>query len=117
LAALSIPDPPAKAGQPLEYRYRLTWGTIEEPITRLARVASLRSGAGGVSGAENDGGLRKFVVDFAGEALRNISQESDVGAKVSVTNGDIAHMAVSPVKANGHWRVVIDLKPKSDRPV
>lgn len=119
IVAFWIPAAEIKAGQALEYRYRLTWGVIDEPTSTLARVVALRTGQGGVSGTDKDkdDGLRKFVVDFGGEVLRNISADSNVKAKVTVSNADIAHMAVSRVAADGQWRLAIDLKPKSDKPI
>src|SRR5690606_16922918 len=78
IVAFWIPDSDIKAGQELEFKYRLTWGAIKESTTKLARVTALRSGAGGVSGVENDKSLRKFVVDFEGEVLRNLTQDSGV---------------------------------------
>jgi len=112
-----MPEGDVKAGQQFEYRYRLTWGTIEEPTNQLARVTSLRSGIGGTSGVENNEGLRKFVVDFEGEALRNLSADSGVEASVSVSRAEIVHSGVSRVEANGAWRLVVDLMPEGDGPV
>jgi len=117
IVAFWIPDTDIKAGQELEFKYRLTWGAIKESTTKLARVTALRSGAGGVSGVENDKSLRKFVVDFEGEVLRNLTQDSGVEATVNVSNGEIVHSTVSRVDANGAWRLVIDLKAKGKGPV
>lgn len=115
IVAFWVPEGEIKAGQELEFRYRLSWGAIEEPSTHLARVTALRTGEGGVSGVENGGdGTRKFVVDFDGKVLRNLPEDSDIKANVNVRNADIVHSTVSRVAATGAWRLVIDLKPANN---
>ncbi|TPW32519.1 glucan biosynthesis protein [Martelella alba] len=111
------PKAPAKAGGSASYDYRLTWGSIEEDQTRLARVVELRSGEGGVSGNENDDGTRKFVVDFAGGSLADLPAGTEVKAHVTATNAEIVHSTVSQVNGQGVWRLAIDLKPDGDKPV
>ncbi|WP_040678020.1 glucan biosynthesis protein [Nitratireductor pacificus] len=117
IVAFWVPEKQVKAGEALEFRYRLSWGAIEETTTHFARVMALRSGAGGVSGVENTEGLRKFVVDFDGEILRNLSADSNIEAVVNVSRGDIVHSTVSRIDSNGMWRLVIDLKPNGAGPV
>jgi len=117
IVAFWMPDGEIKAGQELEYRYRLTWGSIEEPSDQLARVTALRTGIGGTSGVENEKDLRKFVIDFEGEALGNLSAETNVEASVSITRAEIVHTTISRIEANGAWRLVIDLVPEGDAPV
>lgn len=117
IVAFWMPDIETKAGQDLEFAYRLTWGEVDEPTNTLARVAGLRTGQGGVSGTESAADVRKFVVDFDGEVLRNLSDKSDVQATVSASNGEITHSTVSSIDANGVWRLAIDFKPEDDRPV
>lgn len=117
IVAFWVPEKPARAGDELTFRYRLTWGSIEEPTQHLARVAALRTGDGGVSGTENEDGLRKFVVDFEGEVLRNLSDDSGIEAVVNVSRGEIVHSTVSRLENNGMWRLVIDLKASGEAPV
>jgi periplasmic glucans biosynthesis protein len=117
IVAYWIPEGEIKAGQELEYRYRLTWGAIEEPSDTVARAVALRTGVGGTSGVENTKDLRKFVVDFAGERIGNLPAETNVEAHVSVSRAEIVHTGVSRVGANDAWRLVVDLIPESDAPV
>ncbi|WEX10090.1 glucan biosynthesis protein [Chelativorans sp. AA-79] len=117
IVAFWMPEGDVKAGQELEYRYRLTWGSIEEATGQLARVSALRTGIGGTSGVENPEDLRKFVIDFEGEVLGNLSADSHVEASISVTRAEIVHSAVSRIEANGAWRLVVDLIPEGDAPV
>ena len=117
IVAFWIPEAEVKAGQSLEYRYRLTWGAIEEPTDKLARVTALRSGIGGTSGVENSQNLRKFVVDFEGDILSTLTPEDKIEAVISVSRAEIAHDSISYVEANATWRLVIDIIPEGDAPV
>jgi len=119
IVAFWVPDIEVAAGQSLEFAYRLTWGSIQEPTNTLARVTALRTGNGGVSGTkrEENSALRKFVIDFEGDVLRNLSEDSGVQATVNASHGKIIHSTLSRIEANGAWRVVIDYEPDDDRPV
>ncbi|KFB08937.1 glucan biosynthesis protein [Nitratireductor basaltis] len=117
IVAFWVPEGEVKAGQELEFAYRLSWGDLPEPGKKLGRVVALRTGEGGVSGVKNEEGLRKFVIDFDGEVLRNLSSDDEVLAQISVSNAEITHSGVSRVEANGVWRLVIDLLPEGDKPV
>lgn len=118
IVAYWVPEVEIKAGQQLEFKYRLTWGAIEETGKKLARVTSLRTGAGGVSGVEGNGsGLRKFVVDFAGDLLRNLSAGSGVEATVNVSNGEIVHFSVFQIEPNDVWRLALDVRSTGDGPI
>lgn len=117
IVAFWIPEGDIKAGQEHTFRYRLTWGSIDEPTDELARVSALRTGMGGVSGVDNGDDLRKFVIDFEGESIRNLSADEDVKAHVSASRAKIVHSTVSRIEANGAWRLVVDLVPEGDAPV
>ena len=120
IVAFWTPARPALAGEELAFDYRLTWGSIEEPDERIARVVGMRTGEGGVAGLEKErkaAGLRKFVVDFKGEALDRFTADAELQADVSVNGGSDVQSVVSPVEANGTWRLAIDLMPDSDDPV
>nr|WP_272213566.1 glucan biosynthesis protein [Marinicella sp. W31]MDC2879525.1 glucan biosynthesis protein [Marinicella sp. W31] len=111
------PEAPAKAGGSAEFRYRLTWGSIEEDRTRLARVVDIRSGEGGVSGTQTDDDIRKLVVDFAGGPLDDFGAGSELKERLHVTNGEIVHSTVSTIRGQGIWRLAIDVRPAGDAPV
>ncbi|WP_265517583.1 glucan biosynthesis protein [Nitratireductor luteus] len=117
IVAFWVPAGEVKAGEALEFRYRLTWGSLDEPGKQLARVTALRTGMGGVSGVENDTNMRKFVIDFEGEVLRDLPADEGVEAAVSVNRAEIIHQTVSRVEANGAWRLVLDLLPEGAEPV
>lgn len=118
IVAYWVPDAAVTAGQEMEFRYRQTWGAIEETGKTIARVVGVRTGAGGVSGVPDNGeGLRKFVVDFEGEALREASADKGVEAQVSVSNAEIVHTTVSHIGPHDVWRLALDLRPADGEPV
>ena len=115
IVAYWSPQDPAPAGASQEWRYRLRWGAIEPP-GGLAHVAGTRTGIGGVSGVENDGSTRKFVVDFAGGRLAALDAEAeaDLEARVAVSRGEISTQALSKVEGTDIWRLVVDVTPEPD---
>lgn len=118
IVAFWIPEGDMKAGQALEYRYRLHWGALPDTDDRLARVVALRGGHGGVSGVENEADLQKFAIDFDGGALANFGPDSKgLESVVKANNAEIVHSSLSRVEANGVWRLVVDLKPGGSAPV
>ena len=118
IVAFWVPDAEMKAGQELEYRYRLSWGALDSYDTNLARVQALRAGHGGVSGVEIEDGVQKFVVDFAGGPLSGLAAgEEGLESNVTVRNAEIRHSTLSRIDANGMWRLVIDIASVREAPV
>ncbi len=118
IGAFWIPAEPALAGQSREFGYRLIWGDLNPEINSdLAYVAETRSGQGGVSGVENAVSLRKFVVDFAGAALADISAETPPDVVATVSGGVAQHTALSRIDANGAWRLVFDVETDGTAPL
>ena len=113
-----IPSEPALAGQSREFGYRLLWGDLNpDTKSRLGYVAETRSGAGGVSGVENAVNLRKFVVDFEGGELADISTETPPDVVATVSGGVAQHTVLSRVDANGAWRLVFDVETDGTAPL
>lgn len=120
IVAYWIPEGDFTSGRELEFRYRLTWGAIEEADGEIARVVGVRAGEGGVSGVEKEKkeeGLRKFVVDFKGEALRNLAADSGIEANLTVSGAEITQSAVSQVENSDIWRLAMDIRPGGDNPI
>jgi glucans biosynthesis protein len=113
-----IPSEPALAGQSREFGYRLLWGDLNpDTKSRLGYVAETRSGAGGVSGVEHAVTLRKFVVDFEGGELADISTETPPDVVATVSGGVAQHTVLSRVDANGAWRLVFDVETDGTAPL
>lgn len=111
IAAFWIPNEAPKAGEAREYGYRLIWGDLlPKDDAELAHVVETRIGQGGVSGVENAVTLRKFVIDFAGGRLPDLSPDTLFEVDASVSAGEITSSAFFPIEANGLWRLVLDVE-------
>ena len=113
IVAYWTPQDPVEAGAAQEWRYRLRWGAIE-PNGGLAHVEGTRAGIGGVSGVENDGRARKFVVDFAGGRLGALDPDAELDARVIVSRGEILSETLSKIEGTDIWRLVLDVVPEPD---
>lgn len=117
IVAFWIPSEPALAGQSREYVYRLIWGNLDpDEAAPVAHVVETRSGVGGVSGVENAVSLRKFVVDFKGDALDSFTQ-TPPDALANISGGTIRNSVLSRIEANGVWRLVIDAETDGTSPL
>lgn len=113
IVAYWAPDGTFAAGSAHSFDYRLRWGLMEpEEGAELAHVLDTRTGVGGVSGVETEGGARKFVVDFKGGRLAALPPDSDVAAQLSVNHGEIVTHTLSKVEGTDIWRLVADVVPE-----
>lgn len=111
IVAFWIPETKVKAGDTLEFAYRLRWGDLpHEDRDALAYVHETRAGEGGVSGVEHTDGTRKFVVDFKGGLLGTQGEDAAVEAITSITNGEIVLQTLSPILGTDIWRLALDVK-------
>ncbi|WP_051855590.1 glucan biosynthesis protein [Thioclava atlantica] len=120
IVAFWVPEAPAKAGDALEFAYRLEWGDLPpDPTASRAYVADTRAGTGGVSGVENTKGTRKFVIDFKGGEISRLpnSAVDEIEAITHATKGKIVTQTLSKVEQDGVWRLVLDVSADGDAPV
>ena len=120
IVAFWVPEQDGKAGDALEFEYRLSWGDLPpEEDGDLAYVLASRAGSGGVSGVENTDGTRKFVVDFKGGPLTNLpAAEADhIRPVATIVNGKIVHETLTPIPEEGVWRFVMDISAESNATV
>ena len=110
IVAFWVPQAPARAGDALEFAYRLNWGDLPvDTGADTAYVRRTRTGHGGVSGVKPKAGTRKFVVDFAGGLLGGLPQDAEVVPKISVAKGTIAEQALDKIPGSDTWRLVFDV--------
>lgn len=118
IGAFWIPAEPVLAGQSREVSYRLVWGDLNpDPASTMAHVAETRAGQGGVSGVENAATLRKFVVDFVGGDLADLTNATPPDVVATVSGGVAQHTALSRIDANGAWRLVFDVETDGTAPL
>ena len=117
-----VPQDKAVAGQEWRFDYRLHWCGEEPYPPELARVVSTRTGRAGGPGTYEDQSVlaRKFVIDFAGDALSDLTADDEPEPDVTTTHGRIGNPYVQHVEDTGRWRVIFDWKgelPPDDTPV
>ncbi len=120
IVAFWTPEEPVKAGDHLEFEYRLHWGDVERPDeeeTPVARVIGLRGGMGGVSGTVGVTDVRKFVLDFEGGPLAELSPEQTVESVVNISRGELVNSALHKIGNTNRWRLVLDTRPTSNLPM
>ncbi|MEM8811594.1 MAG: glucan biosynthesis protein [Pseudomonadota bacterium] len=104
---------PARRGDRLRYRYRLTW-TASRPEDRTGRagVVATREGTGGIPEQPRPPATRRFVVDFKA-AGDGVSDDGVVpSADVSTSRGQIVRAFVRPVPATNSYRLIFDLEAR-----
>jgi glucans biosynthesis protein len=118
IAAFWMPERSWEAGDSAVFRYRLTWNGADDTENSVARVVGLSAGRGGVSGVHNDDAIRKFVVDFEGDVLKpELLPPGQIDAFVSVSPGQVEHVAVSRLPGEGRFRLAIDATIHTTDPV
>jgi glucans biosynthesis protein len=108
IVAFWVPEAPVRAGDSLEFSYRMRWGDLPPDNADFAHVVETRAGQGGISGVENAVSLRKFVVDFAGGPLADLDPQTELDVFVDVGPAELVFATVFFVPASGVWRMVID---------
>lgn len=110
IVAFWVPEGDSKAGDEMEISYRLHWGAAPpgaEPD--LARISRMLAGAGGVGGVEPRADRRKFVVDFEGGRLAELSDTAEVEPRVVVSNGTLEEAVLERIGGeDGLWRLVVE---------
>ena len=112
IVAYWVPEAATNAGDALEVSYRLLWGAAPRGAAseERARVIRTRAGIAGVAGAEIDPDLRKFVIDFEGGLMSELSPESEVHPEVTVSRGEATQAVLSKIDGSDIWRLVIEVR-------
>lgn len=119
IVAMWVPAEPARAGQALNFRYRMHWAADEPYPTPLARVIATRFGNGGQAGTARPKGVRKFMVEFIGEPLTKLPSGVFPKPVLSASRGEFSNILTEAVPDNvpGHWRTQFDLTVTGTEPV
>lgn len=113
IVAFWVPDQPIKDGTELVFNYRLHFMLDEYMVPRGGKVVATRIGASPLASSEKPS--RRFVVDFAGESLKRLSAQADLGADVGVSSGEVKGVTVSKDEESGVWRLGFDLVPEEGK--
>ena len=108
-----VPAERTRAGQVLDFRYKLYWRDKDPFPGDLAMCIATRLGKGGFKGAPRSDVLRFFMVEFEGDSLAALAQGVIPDAMVTTSTGKLLRLEVeaSPDGARNHWRVRFDLDP------
>ncbi len=118
IVAFWVPREPAKAGDSFRLRYRLHWLAEEPfPAEAIARVVATRLGRGGQPGKPRPPGLTKFVVEFEGGALMELSEKAEPKPIVTASRGEISRVFAVSIPGTGRWRAHFDLATTGGAPV
>lgn len=111
IVAYWVRKEPVRAGDALEFQYRLLWGDLPPDMAGdRAVVIGTRAGAGGPSGVPSPDGTRKFVVDFAGGPLAALPADADITPDVWLSRGELVSKTLERLEDGVTWRLVIDAK-------
>ena len=114
-----VPRDPVKAGQALEYRYRMYWNADEpNPPQNLARPIRTGIGRGGFPYTRaNPPEIKRMVVEFAGGALANFPKDKKPEAIITPSRGEISSIFLETTSWNDAWRLQFDIKAEGADPV
>lgn len=111
------PDRPVKAGDELNYSYRLHWCEKSPFRPPLAEVLATRIGIGGTVGQKRPYYSRKFVIDFVGGDLPMLSPKAQVEAVITASKGRVENVSARALRVITGRRAIFDLKPEGTDPV
>ncbi|PBP80835.1 glucan biosynthesis protein D [Pseudomonas syringae] len=114
------PKTPVKAGDSMNYGYKLFWSPLPPVSTPLAQVHATRSGMGGFLEGWAPGEhypktwARRFAVDFNGGGLDRLPEGTGIEPIVTVTHGKVQDFNILVLPDIKGYRVTFDWVPASD---
>lgn len=119
IVAFWVPKGGAKAGSVHAYAYRMHWRRDLPQALSLGQCVATRLGNGGQPGQPRPQGVRKFVVEFLGEALTRVPFGQKVEVVLWSSRGSFSYVFAEAVPNDvpGHWRAQFDLKVDGQEPV
>jgi glucans biosynthesis protein len=98
----------APAGEPLSYAYTLSWHYPDERRPPAGRVVATRTETA------KQPGVRKCVVDFEGDALKDLPAGAGVEGIVEIGSGArLLEQQVYKNTVTGGWRLVFHFQPEA----
>lgn len=112
VVAFFWPDKSLNKGDSRLFKYRMYWMSDETPeVSDKAYVFATYSGAGGVAGNPSET-FTKFVIDFKGGKLKDITNLDQLVPDVSALYGHITNVVVQKNTIDDGYRLFFDYKPK-----
>ncbi|MCA8881850.1 MAG: glucan biosynthesis protein [Rhodobacteraceae bacterium] len=118
IVAYWVPETQAVRGQALSFDYEIDWVARDPMPENVASVVSTRQGRGGIPGQPLPEGVGKMAIDFAGDVLKDLDNDSGVEPVIEATNGQV----LDPIRAfrvvgTDRWRLVFDFSMEGAGPV
>lgn len=113
IVAYWVPSEPMKAGSSATFTYRLRSFDDYLPENVGGKVIRTRIGWGANPGQQNPPphSFRKFVIDFRGGELDNISADAPLEAALQNNSGKVSELKVSRLPDGRTWRASFKLEP------
>ncbi len=114
-----VADAPNKAGDVLDYRFKLLWRDTDPYPGKLALCVATRLGAGDIQGAPRSKVLRKFILEFKGGFQATRVADAKPEPVLETSRGKFLNIVVEPSPDGdlGLWRIQFDLDPDGTDPV
>lgn len=109
-----VPAEPVKAGQTLNFAYRMHWGG--EAADALSQGGGYVVSSRPSQSPENPDGATRFVLEFAGPALASLDPSASVSADLTVDGGETGPAVVQHNPYAGTWRLFFDVTPSGSEP-
>ncbi|UYU30204.1 glucan biosynthesis protein D [Siccibacter colletis] len=113
------PEKAIKAGDTLNFKYRLYWSAQPPVHTPLARVHATRSGMGGFPEGWAPGEhypkvwARRFAIDFVGPGLKDAAPRG-IEPVITLSNGEAKQVEILYVEPFDGYRIQFDWYPTND---
>jgi len=117
VVAYWVPAKAMKAGSNATFKYRLRTFDDHLPENTGAKVIRTRIGWGSNPGQANPppASKRKFVIDFRGGELDNISGDAPLMAEMQKNSGTISELVVRRLPDGRTWRASFKLEPEGNK--
>ncbi|MEJ1160014.1 glucan biosynthesis protein [Prosthecomicrobium sp. N25] len=119
IVCMWVPKEPVKAGDALDFRYRLHWNADEPtPATNLARAVATRIGRGGFPYTRRTPAeVKRFVIEFGGGALDQLPKDVTPTPVITPARGTVSSIFVETTSWSKNWRLQFDLAVEGADPV
>jgi glucans biosynthesis protein len=116
VVAYWVPAKGMKAGSRATFKYRLRSFDDNLPENVGAKVIRTRIGWGANPGQANPPPMskRKFIIDFRGGELENLSTDSPLVAEFQNSSGTISELGVRQLPDGRTWRASFKLEPEGN---
>jgi len=111
IVAFWNPKEPLTAGKRVDMSYRLYWRNDSPFPHPNGKVVATRTGSGGMPGGHKRAWATKYVIDFEGGVLGELTNDDNVKLRVSSNRGTVDAVAAYRVVDTPRWRAIFDFAP------